>query len=198
MNTKVSSLKEQVGKLRVGKAFVSAEVVTAGVHRDKLNDELPLQLKEFERFRVTLSAKTDFVELLKRRMVAREASFVWDCKEFEARLAETKLLPDEPLTETTTRRDWLRGEVDHLSSVSETANVEVEKALRELTGAQTVISLPVGKATTQKRSAQEAGRRLNDVQNELDGARARVTQLMSLKTRRREQVHHIIRRSGKL
>lgn len=51
------------------------ELVAVSVLCDKLNNESSSQLTEVERLRVTLLAKTDFVELLKERETTKEASF---------------------------------------------------------------------------------------------------------------------------
>lgn len=68
--------------------------------------------------RVTPAAKTDFVEVLKRRIAAKKASPAQEPKEFDPKLAESKSLSDAALAELTARRDRWRDEVDELSSVS--------------------------------------------------------------------------------
>lgn len=120
-------------------------------------------------------AKAEFVELLKGRMAAREASFDLECKDLEARLAEAKSLPDVALTEMMAQGDRLRNEVDHLSSVRRTLSVDAKKARRELSSARAEVGLLRGQATTNKRSTEEAEQRASDVQYELDGALVRVT-----------------------
>lgn len=60
IKAKVLSFRKQVNKLRVGRTFVSAEVVAAGARGEKLNDELSSQKTGLEILRATLAEKTDF------------------------------------------------------------------------------------------------------------------------------------------
>lgn len=161
---------EGVGKLRVDKEYVSAKIVAAGAHLDKLNYELALQRTDLEISRVTLSAKTDFIELSKGRMAAKEASVVQKRKEFEAKHVKARPLLHAVLTELTAQLDRLSDEVDHISSVRGMLSVEMKKDGRELTRARAEIICLAGQVTTHKRSAEKAERPWNYVQYELDGA----------------------------
>lgn len=91
LKLEVSSLYEKVNKLLGDKELGSAEVVAVGArtHRDKLNDELNSQRTELERSRLTPPTKTDFVELLKGRIAAKE-NFFLGRKVKEVELAEAK------------------------------------------------------------------------------------------------------------
>lgn len=126
-----------------------------------------------------------------------EASSVRKSKHFEARLAETKSLPDAVFTKMTSYRDRQSDEVDHLFSMNGALPIGVSRARRELISARTAIELLTGQVMTHERSAEEMGRCLNDVQYEVDGARAKDTQLTSRETRHQEQVVRIARRAGR-
>lgn len=67
---------------------MSHELVTLGVHCDKWNNEMTSQQTELQSSRVIPVVKTDFVELIQGHMAEKDASFVSERIEFEAKLAE--------------------------------------------------------------------------------------------------------------
>lgn len=73
-----------------------------------------------------------------------------------------------------------------------------EKNLRQLAGRLAEIALLSGQATTPKRSAEGADRRLNHVQYKLDGARERITQKTSQKNQCQKRVDGFARRVGRI
>lgn len=172
-------LKEQVGDHKADRKPMRTELLAVGAERGNLNGKLLSQRTEDERLRATLAAKTDFFELFNGQMAAKEASLAGERRYFEARLAESKSLPNMALKKMTAHRNQQRDEVDHLSLVRGTLFFQMKKARWELTSARAEIGLLTRQLRTHKRSAGDAERRTNDVQYEVDGARAMVTQLKS-------------------
>lgn len=60
-----------------------------------------LQKRKFKTALVTFVAKTDFANLMKERIETQEASFSRHRNRIETKLADTKQLPNEALTDIT-------------------------------------------------------------------------------------------------
>lgn len=115
---------------------MSTEPATVCAERGKLNGELISAWMEVKRSPVTLAEMAAFVESLKRRMAAKEASFVRERKAFGAKLMEIISLTDTAFTETKARSDRHTDEVDAQSPMRWSLSAEVKRARRELTRAR--------------------------------------------------------------
>lgn len=80
--------------------------------------------KELEGLRVTVGAKSNFVELLKIRLEQEQNSFEKAKAAFETRLAEAETQPHEPLSEMIAHKDRLCDELDRLLSDQSVCSVE--------------------------------------------------------------------------
>lgn len=82
--------------------------------------------------------------------MTKEVLFVRERRDFQARLAEAEALPDAALTKMTAHRDRLTDEVDQFFSMRRTPPVEMMKARRDLTDAQTEVGFLTGQTKTCK------------------------------------------------
>lgn len=121
-----------------------------------MSDELSIYCADLERLRATTAGKTNFVKLLMGRLTAKEASFVWECEEFETNLEKVESLPDAALTEMTAQHNRRKGEADEFSSVRSVPNVDVKEARLYMTCAQTKISLLTEQAMKRRGFSEEA------------------------------------------
>lgn len=184
LKANVSSSRKLGNKLQVGKELVGVEAIVLGAHRGRCSDELTSRKTELKKGHVRFAAKMEFIELLKGRIVAMKTSFGWEPKTWKIKISKAKWISHETLTEIKGDRGWPGDEVDQLFLVMGAVSVEVKKSRRMLTRAQEEIGILVDQAATHKQSAEDTERLLNDGEYQLDGARARITQLPSSETLR--------------
>lgn len=141
------------------------------VWRDSLKKFLAARGPEFERLRVTVDAKSDYIELLKGRFMQQETSFEKTNAVFETRMEEIKVRQDAAIAEMIAHRNRLCEEAHRLSSYRRAFGVESNMAGHQLSAKRTKIENVSGQLTQQMRLKKESEQNATDIQYEVNGAR---------------------------
>lgn len=142
----------------VAKRSLVAGLAASGVDRDSLNESWAAKDAALEILHLTVSAKTNFVELFKDRLQQQKTTFEKTKAVSEAHLGEAKAQLDARFTEMTAQRDRLSDRLDRCKIDWSVLRFELMTTRHQMGAARSEAGTIGGQLAEQKRPNRTDGR----------------------------------------